>query len=96
MDPIFIFSHIQLAVARYKNGQVEQAMAQFRRLSEKFPLSPEVSNYHGELLLDQQKYEEAVAKFEQSIELDRASSVASLSLITRTDSLAVSRETSCR
>lgn len=80
VDPIFIFSHIQLAVAQYKNSQVEQAMVQFRRLSERFPDSPEVSNYHGELLLDQQKYEEAVAKFERSIELDKSSCVLSIPL----------------
>lgn len=71
IDPIFIFSHIQLAVAQYKNSSVEKAMLQFRRLSDKFPSSPEVANYHGELLLDQQSYEEAVAKFERSIELDK-------------------------
>ena len=29
-------------------------------------------NYYGELLLDQQKYEEAVASFEKAIELDKS------------------------
>lgn len=56
-------------------------MEQFRRLSERFTKSPEVSNYHGELLLDQQKYEEAVAKFELSIELDRETFVHSPSFL---------------
>lgn len=45
-------------------------MEQFRRLGDKFPNSPEVLNYHGELMLDQQNYEGAVAKFESSIALD--------------------------
>lgn len=71
IDPVFIFSHIQLAVAHYKNGAIEKAMAQFRRFITKFPDSAEVFNYYGELLLDQQKFEEAVAMFEKSIELDR-------------------------
>ncbi|KAI5478253.1 mitochondrial outer membrane translocase receptor TOM70 [Pseudohyphozyma bogoriensis] len=71
LDPVFIFSHIQLAVARYKSGETEKAMHQFRKFLKEFSTSPEVFNYYGELLLDQQKYEEAVANFERSIELDK-------------------------
>lgn len=69
LDPVFIFSHIQLAVARYKNNEPEKAMHQFRKFLREFSTSPEVFNYYGELLLDQHKYEEAVANFEKSIEL---------------------------
>ncbi|ORY62858.1 mitochondrial outer membrane translocase receptor TOM70 [Leucosporidium creatinivorum] len=71
IDPSFIFSHIQLAVAQYKNKSVEKAMHQFRKFIKEHPESPEVFNYYGELLLDQNQYEEAVANFEKSIELDR-------------------------
>lgn len=71
LDPSFIFSHIQLAVAQYKNGAVEKALHQFRRFIKEHPTSPEVFNYYGELLLDQQKHEEAVEAFEKAIELDR-------------------------
>lgn len=60
-----------MAVAQYKNKSVEKAMHQFRRFIKEHPNSPEVFNYYGELLLDQNQYEEAVANFEQSIELDK-------------------------
>ncbi|KDE09717.1 hypothetical protein MVLG_00120 [Microbotryum lychnidis-dioicae p1A1 Lamole] len=73
IDPSFIFSHIQLAVANYKNEAVEKAMHQFRKFLKDYPKSPEVFNYYGELLLDQQKYEEAVQNFEKSIQLDKNS-----------------------
>ncbi|BGP36980.1 TOM (translocase of outer membrane) complex component [Rhodotorula kratochvilovae] len=71
LDPAFIFSHIQLAVAQYKSGSTEKALHQFRRLVEKNPQSPEVYNYYGELLLDQQQFTEAVAMFDKSIELSK-------------------------
>ncbi|KPV78707.1 uncharacterized protein RHOBADRAFT_51141 [Rhodotorula graminis WP1] len=71
LDPSFIFSHIQLAVAQYKSGSTEKALHQFRRLVEKNPQSPEVHNYYGELLLDQQQFTEAVAQFDKSIELSK-------------------------
>ncbi|GAA6058375.1 hypothetical protein JCM3770_005282 [Rhodotorula araucariae] len=71
LDPAFIFSHIQLAVAQYKSGSTEKALHQFRRLVEKNPQSPEVYNYYGELLLDQQQFTEAVSMFDRSIELSK-------------------------
>lgn len=71
IDPVFIFSHIQLAVAHYKNGAVEKALHQFKKFLTKFEDSAEVFNYYGELLLDQQQFEEAVAMFDKSIELDK-------------------------
>ena len=72
IDPVFIYSHIQLAVAMYKNGQKDKALHLFRKFLKEFETSPEVFNYYGELLLDQQKYEEAVASFEKAIELDKS------------------------
>ncbi|GAA5839632.1 hypothetical protein JCM11251_003563 [Rhodosporidiobolus azoricus] len=73
LDPSFIFSHIQLAVAQYKSGSQEKALHQFRRLVEKHPDSAEVWNYFGELLLDQQRFEEAVGAFDKSLELGKNS-----------------------
>lgn len=69
LDPSFIFSHIQLAVALYKSGETEKAMHQFRKLIRENEKSPEVYNYYGELLLDQGKFDEAVKNFDKSIEL---------------------------
>ncbi|GAA6010387.1 hypothetical protein JCM10207_005204 [Rhodosporidiobolus poonsookiae] len=73
LDPAFIFSHIQLAVAQYKAGSPEKALHQFRRLVDKYPDSPEVYNYYGELLLDQQRFDEAVNMFDRSLELGKFS-----------------------
>lgn len=45
LDPSFVFSHIQLAVAQYKSGNVAASMAQFRRTLKSFPTRSEPANY---------------------------------------------------
>ncbi|KAF8639068.1 hypothetical protein AX16_010374 [Volvariella volvacea WC 439] len=72
LDESFVFSHIQLAVAHYKLGEIGTSMATFRRTLTKFPQRSEPQNYYGELLMDQQRFEDAVAKFERAIELEKA------------------------
>ncbi|CAA7263732.1 unnamed protein product [Cyclocybe aegerita] len=67
----FVFSHIQLAVAQYKMGELAKSMATFRRTLKAFPGRSEGFNYYGELLLDQQRFEEAVEKFEKAIEIEK-------------------------
>ncbi|KIJ57455.1 hypothetical protein HYDPIDRAFT_44915 [Hydnomerulius pinastri MD-312] len=37
-----------------------------------FPARGEVCNYYGELLLDQQRFQDAVEKFDRAIELEKA------------------------
>ena len=71
LDSEFIFSHIQLGVTQYKMGSIASSMATFRRCVKNFPKVPDVYNYYGELLLDQQKYPEAVEKFETAVEMER-------------------------
>ena len=71
LDRDFIFSHIQLGVTQYKMGSVASSMATFRRCIKNFEKVPDVYNYYGELLLDQQKYQEAVDKFDMAIEMER-------------------------
>lgn len=71
LDPDFIFSHIQLGVTQYKMGSMASSMATFRRTMKKFDKVPDVYNYYGELLLDQQKYSEAIEKFETAIEMEK-------------------------
>jgi len=71
LDDSFIFSHIQLAVAQYKSGNVAKSMATFRRTLKAFPDRSEPQNYYGELLLDQQLFQDAVEKFDRAIELER-------------------------
>ncbi|OCF35933.1 mitochondrial outer membrane 72K protein [Kwoniella heveanensis BCC8398] len=71
LDGSFIFTHIQAAVAQYKQGNVGASMAAFRRILKEFPDKGEPSNYYGELLLDQQKFQESLERFDRSIELDK-------------------------
>jgi len=70
IDPNFVFTHIQLAVAKYKQGNIPQSMAKFRAAMRQFPQSSEPQNYYGELLLDQQRFQDAVEKFDRAIELE--------------------------
>ncbi|KAF8317411.1 ADP/ATP carrier receptor [Clavulina sp. PMI_390] len=74
LDSTFVFSHIQLAVAQYKRGNNAGAMATFRRTMKAFPNRSEPLNYYGELLLDQERYNEAVEKFDRAIEIERKKS----------------------
>lgn len=72
LDRDFIYSHIQLGVTQYKMGSIASSMATFRRCIKNFDKVPDVYNYYGELLLDQQKYEEAIQRFETAIEMERS------------------------
>jgi import receptor subunit TOM70 len=45
LDDQFVFSHIQLAVAQYKAGNIANSMAQFRRTMKAFPQRSEPQNY---------------------------------------------------
>ncbi|KAK5108692.1 hypothetical protein LTR62_008097 [Meristemomyces frigidus] len=73
LDPAFIFSHIQLGVTQYKMGSIASSMATFRRCIKNFGEKSDVYNYYGELLLDQQKYSEAVEKFDTAVEMEKKS-----------------------
>ncbi|KAF2832432.1 mitochondrial precursor protein [Ophiobolus disseminans] len=73
LDKDFIFSHIQLGVTQYKMGSIASSMATFRRCMKNFSNVPDVYNYYGELLLDQQKYQEAIEKFDAAVEMEKSS-----------------------
>ncbi|KAI8850546.1 hypothetical protein BC829DRAFT_442137 [Chytridium lagenaria] len=60
IDNDFIYAHIQLGVAMYKSGEQSQASLVFEKAKRKFPGSPEIFNYYGELKIDQQQFEEAI------------------------------------
>ena len=45
LDPTFVFSHIQLAVAQYKSGDLQEAMGTFRKALKAFPQRSEPYNY---------------------------------------------------
>ncbi|KAL7270096.1 TOM (translocase of outer membrane) complex component [Rhizina undulata] len=71
LDRDFIFSHIQLGVTQYKMGSIASSMATFRRCIKNFDQVPDVYNYYGELLLDQQKFAEAIEKFDTAVEMEK-------------------------
>jgi mitochondrial import receptor subunit TOM70 len=71
LDPEFMFSHIQMAVTQYKQGSVASALATFRKNIKKFPEAPEVYNYFGEILLDQQQYQKAIENFDKAVDLEK-------------------------
>lgn len=71
LDRDFIFSHIQLGVTQYKLGSIASSMATFRRCEKNFTKVPDVYNYHGELLLDQGRYQDAIEKFDKAIEMEK-------------------------
>ncbi|RMZ91947.1 hypothetical protein DV736_g837, partial [Chaetothyriales sp. CBS 134916] len=71
LDKDFIYSHIQLGVTQYKMGSIASSMATFRRTIKNFDKVADVYNYYGELLLDQQKYDEAINRFETAIDMER-------------------------
>ncbi|KAK2074294.1 hypothetical protein P8C59_008511 [Phyllachora maydis] len=71
LDKDFIFSHIQLGVTQYKMGSIASSMATFRRCMKNFENTPDVYNYYGELLLDQQKHQEAIEKFDKAMEMEK-------------------------
>lgn len=70
LDDTFIFSQVQYAVAQYKMDNVAASTASFRELLKKFEGASEAYNYFGELLLDQQKFEDALDKFDKAIEIE--------------------------
>ncbi|KAI6351372.1 TOM (translocase of outer membrane) complex component [Pyricularia grisea] len=72
LDRDFIFSHIQLGVTQYKMGSIASSMATFRRCVKNFEKVPEVYNYFGELLMDQNRFPDAVEKFDTAIELEKS------------------------
>lgn len=81
LDKDFIFSHIQLGVTQYKMGSIASSFATFRRCIKNFEKVPDVYNYYGELLLDQQKYQEAIEKFERAIEMERQQRPAGMNVL---------------
>ncbi|ORZ20242.1 hypothetical protein BCR42DRAFT_408316 [Absidia repens] len=70
LDDTFLYAHVQLGVVQYKMGSVSSSMSTFKNTLKQFPESADVHNYYGELLADQQKFDEAVDMFTKAIELD--------------------------
>ena len=45
LDDRFVFSHVQLAVAQYKQGDIPKSKATFKKTMEAFPERSEPQNY---------------------------------------------------
>ncbi|KAJ3241548.1 TOM (translocase of outer membrane) complex component [Chytriomyces hyalinus] len=73
LDNEFVYAHIQLAVAMYKNEDQSGAEKTFIKALRKFNDVPEVYNYYGEVLLDQQRFDEALKNFDKAISMDGTS-----------------------
>lgn len=73
LDKDFIFSHIQYGVVQYKLGNTALSMSIFRKCLKMFQKSSDVYNYYGELLLDQQRFQDAIEKFDIAIQLEKSS-----------------------
>ncbi|KAI0479940.1 mitochondrial import receptor subunit tom-70 [Xylaria cf. heliscus] len=81
LDNTFIFSHIQLGVTQYKMGSVASSMATFRRCIKNFSRVPDVYNYYGELLLDQNKYDDAIQQFDTAMEMEKQTKPMSMNVL---------------
>lgn len=71
LDSDFVFAYIQLAIAQYKNGSIEEGMKTFQQGLQKFPKSAEMHNYYGELLADQRSIDEAMEQFDKAADLQQ-------------------------
>ncbi|KAJ8100315.1 mitochondrial precursor protein [Lipomyces tetrasporus] len=81
LDKKFVYSHIQLAVTQYKLGSTSSAMAGFRRCIKNFDKTPDVFNYYGELLMDQQRYSDAIEKFDQAFEIEKTQKTSGINVL---------------
>lgn len=64
-----VYVHIQMAVAKYKLGDIASAEKKFKESRSLFPDSPDVYNYHGEVLMDRQSFSDALKCFDKAIEM---------------------------
>ncbi|KAJ1533782.1 TOM (translocase of outer membrane) complex component, partial [Nowakowskiella sp. JEL0078] len=58
LDGNMLYANIQLGVSQYKMGDIGVSEATFLKATRKFSTSPEIYNYHGEILMDQQRFDE--------------------------------------
>lgn len=85
-NPENVFAYIQLACIVYKNGKFEDAEKAFTEARLKFPTSPEVLNYYGEILADHGDIPAAIKQYETAARLQEALpnfSVGSVPLINK-------------
>lgn len=67
-----VYAFVQSACITYKNGNVTEAEDKFAEAKLKFPTSPEIPNYYGEVLSDYGKHQLALKQFETAARLQKA------------------------
>lgn len=71
-NPLNIFAFIQSACITYKLGKIKESEDKFTEAKLKFPTSPEIPNYYGELLSDRGDVPAALKQFETAARLQKA------------------------
>lgn len=71
-NPKNVYAYIQLACIIYKRGEFEDSDKAFNEARLKFPTSPEVLNYYGEILGDHGNYEHAMKQYDVAAHLQKA------------------------
>ncbi|KAG5419491.1 TOM70 [Candida metapsilosis] len=93
LNPENVYAYIQLACITYKNGHQAEADEKFTEAKLKFPTSPEIPNYYGEILADKGDIPTALRQFDVSARLQERLnrfSVGALPLINK--ATVISRE----
>ncbi|RKP28336.1 TPR-like protein [Metschnikowia bicuspidata] len=71
-NPENLYAYIQLACIIYKQGNFEEAENAFTEARLKFPTSPEILNYYGEILADHNNIKGAIKQYEIAARLQSA------------------------
>lgn len=89
LNPDNVYAYIQLACIAYRAGNFPSAEEQFQDAKKKFPTSPEIPNYYGEILGDSGDQAGALKQFEISYKLQEALSKISVGVIPLTNRAAM-------
>ncbi|KAI9598546.1 hypothetical protein BDF19DRAFT_430661 [Syncephalis fuscata] len=76
LDDTRSVAYIQLGMTQYRLDEKRAAEATFRRAGRSFPKSAHVRIFHSELLIDQQRFDEAKKLLEEASELDPSNALA--------------------
>lgn len=76
-----VYVWIQLACMKHTTGLKEESLKMFEEAKTKFPLSPEIPNYYGEILNAQGKTDEALEQFEVAYRLQGTTGAVSVGVL---------------
>lgn len=71
-NPQNVYAFVQSACITYKSGDLKEAEDRFTEAKLKFPTSPEIPNYYGEVLSDRGDIQAALKQFETAARLQKA------------------------